>query len=52
MELVVLGTQEDKLDRHVIYFSISTNNKIIAKIAMVNPSTDRLNKIRFTKGLL
>ena len=50
MELV--GPQEGKLDWHVIYFSITTNNKIIAKIAMVIPSTDRLNKIRFTKGLL
>ena len=50
LELVV--PQEGKLDRYVIYFSISTNNKIIANIAMVIPSTDRLNKIRFTKGIL
>ena len=50
LELVV--TQEGKLDRYVIYFSISTNNKIIAKTKMVIPSTNRLNTIRFTKGLL
>ncbi|MEP6576345.1 MAG: hypothetical protein ABJB85_07955 [Nitrososphaerota archaeon] len=50
LELVV--PQEGKLDRYVIYFSISNNNKIIAKTKMVIPSTNRLNTIRFTKGLL
>jgi len=50
LELVV--PQEGKLDRYVIYFSISTNNKIIAKTKMVIPSTNRLNTIKFTKGLL
>jgi hypothetical protein len=48
LELVV--PQEGKLDRYVIYFSISTSNKIIAKTKMVIPSTNRLNTIKFTKG--
>jgi hypothetical protein len=50
LELVIL--QAGNLDLHVIYFPVSTNNKIIAKIRMVIPSTNRLNTIRFTKRLL
>jgi len=50
LELVIL--QAGKLDLHVIYFPVSTNNKIIAKTKIVIPSTNRLNTIRFTKRLL